>query len=209
MSALVRGVALGCLLLLLAACNPFNSQPKVDEIQIRRNQQPTQAYKIAVTIADAPGPFTVVSGGAAYVIANRACGKTDKWGGFTAVPNTGVSVELTKVSETRYEGMVYLDLLVNEDYYGKGVCRWEFNNTGVSFAASADKYATAFVPSLSASEVLAEKPVTTYFRKELYPQVTTLSHYSDLGQTDRSKFAAYITDAGLFTITMTATKVQP
>ncbi|GAB3374968.1 hypothetical protein GCM10027431_28170 [Lysobacter rhizosphaerae] len=210
-------LALSCLLpvLALAACHRFNgdaTEPQnTDELHVDLKPHPMLAYKITATIDDAPGPFAMVEGMGSYQVVNSdACGKRDKWAGLTTGLNTGVPFELIKVSDTRYEGTFYLDRLPDADYYGNGVCRWEFVAVSVSFSATGkDKNETTFEPDLSAKEVSAGGQKKTYFPKEFYLLPSGIENYSTIGQPDRSQFAPGITDDELFTITLTAEQVQP
>ena len=58
-------------------------------------------------------------------------------------------------------------------------------------------------------EVLEQKAVTAYSMKQSYPQDQTIEGFSEFGERDRSKFAPYITDNDLFTITLSAKELQP
>ncbi|NJC39416.1 hypothetical protein GGR60_003991 [Xanthomonas arboricola] len=64
----------------LAGCNPMNAASEKHETDAtpvdgepvyRKNPNPTQAYRITMTIEDAPGPFEWISGTAFYQITNH------------------------------------------------------------------------------------------------------------------------------------------
>ncbi|MEA9491761.1 hypothetical protein VDS11_21385, partial [Xanthomonas campestris pv. campestris] len=72
---------LSCLfLVLLAGCNPMNAASERqdtgdttadDDPVYRKNPHPSQAYRITMTIEDAPGQFEFVSGTAFYEMTNH------------------------------------------------------------------------------------------------------------------------------------------
>jgi hypothetical protein len=49
----------------------------------------------------------------------------------------------------------------------------------------------------------------TYFNKTGYPRIEDFPNYLDTGDTKRSGYGPGITDADLFTITLSARKVTP
>jgi len=216
--SLLARLALPFLLAALAACHPVDYFPKTvnarttpnGELQVDLNLQPKQAYKITATIANAPGPFAEVIGMGAYQAANpNTCGKNNKIAGVAPGISTGVPFALTKVSDNQYEGTMYTDRLQDADYYGRGVCRWEFVAASVSLRATGVEGETVFDPDLSAEEVVAQKSKKIYLLKEFYPRVADYDNFADSGQADRSSYAPAITDDELFTITLTAEKVEP
>ena len=86
------------------------------------NPQPKRAYRITLTLKDAPGAFALVEGRAQYDVTNEAeCGHVDPAAGVAERITSNEPFTLTKVSDTEYEGTVYLDLMQDQDYYGRGV----------------------------------------------------------------------------------------
>ncbi|MFB5204607.1 DUF502 domain-containing protein, partial [Stenotrophomonas sp. 3diitr2024] len=47
-----------------------------------------------------------------------------------------VPVELRKVADGEYRGTLYVDRMLDEDYYGRGVCHWEFTGAGAMLKAT-------------------------------------------------------------------------
>src|SRR3546814_16555518 len=107
--------------LALAACTPSGidmSTPASpsdaaargqDGATYRTNPRPTQAYRITMTITDAPGPFASMRALAQYDVVNKQClsPPKDNPGGHTApVPTQEVQTPLTRVSDNEYHGVV-------------------------------------------------------------------------------------------------------
>src|SRR3546814_7734565 len=99
--------------LALAACTPSGidmSTPASpsdaaargqDGATYRTNPRPTQAYRITMTITDAPGPFASMRALAQYDVVNKQClsPPKDNPGGHPAqVPTKDVEIPLTRVS---------------------------------------------------------------------------------------------------------------
>ena len=63
------------------------------------------------------------------------------------------------MSDTVYKGVIYADLMKDEDYYGLGICHWAV------VAASADLKikGTSLSPAIFHDDIVAQKSVATYF----------------------------------------------
>ncbi|KAF1718811.1 hypothetical protein CSC75_18085 [Pseudoxanthomonas wuyuanensis] len=197
----------------LAACAPVQDSPgsgeQSEEEPLRKiNPNPKRAYVITMKIEGAPGPFAVVEGVAHYEVENRECGRYLKFAGTFPRMTSSETFEMTRISENEYRGMVYADLILDEDYFGRGVCRWKFIGTDGFLRATADERDTRFRPGMNDDEVYAQKSVTTYFWKERYPRSQT-EDFPSFGYTDRTRFAPHILDNDLFTITLVSQEVQP
>ncbi len=211
-----------CLLLSLAvsACsasettmntdNPASPAPDAEqtalESRYKRNPNPKQAYQITLTLADAPGPFESVEGFAQYQAPD--CRYTvDKLAGVTATPQHNLPISYTKINDTSYVGTVFLDAMLDENYFGDGVCSWEFTSVHARLKASGAHAEAGFVARLIRDQVRMQKPVTTYLQKKFYPEDQEIQDLLVSGQTDREKMKS-IGDEDLFIITLTAKEVQ-
>jgi hypothetical protein len=207
--------------LALAACSPsrtdMTSQVSASEPVARKpagpayrqNPQPRQAYRITMTVENAPGPFAHMLGLAQFDVVNPEClpPPDDNNGHLWPVPTEGVEVPLQKVAEHTYSGVVYADQMLDEIYYGRGVCRWKLIQVQVQLKATGAKGETKFIPLLDSEELFAGEPQKVYFWKGYYPGTSdVLEEYPEFGQTDRTKMASEIRDEELFIITMTARK---
>ncbi|WP_299342411.1 hypothetical protein [uncultured Pseudoxanthomonas sp.] len=198
----------------LAACAPAqdtstSAEGGEDKPLRKLNPNPKQAYVITMKVEGAPGPFAVVRGVAQYDVENAPeCGRYLKFAGVYPDMTSMESFPLTRVSDTEYEGRVYFDLLLDEDYFGRGVCRWKFMQAQVALKATGGKQETEFLPYLRAKAVQAEESQTRYFWKGRYPRSQT-ENFPSFGQEDRAKFARGISDDDLFIIKLTSRKVRP
>lgn len=198
-----HAVLLPLLAVALAACAParndMSQPPGTSESgqeqspppRRKLNPAPQRAYRITLTIADAPGPFASVEGVAQYdVINDDQCGKRIEWAGVTPRITSNEAVELRKVSDSEYEGTVYADLILDEDYHGKGVCHWELTEVRARLRATGDETETRFVPDIVAQQVFAQQSVTKFFWSGYYPRATNSKNYPEFGSPDLSNVPA-------------------
>ena len=201
------------LVLALAACNPLSSFGNKPVSDYKINSSPEQRYDITMTIANAPGPFASMEGLVQYDVSNSLClpPPDSNPGGYSAHMTRHIPFVLTRVSETHYTGTVFADLMLDEDYHGRGVCHWKVVQARVHMKATGADGETLFIPSLSVENLFAGKAVTTYFLKKSYPRhpESTLENPVAFGQSDRSKMMSTIKDDELFTITLTPKEGQP
>ena len=208
--------------LALSACSPtdglFDSQraEQVTEAQetgspslrhkFRVNPNPKRRYDITMTIKDAPGPFGDV-GFSAHYIARNCMYWTDKFAGTTARPTHTIAMPFKKLDEATYLATVYLDAMLDEDYYGDGICHWELLEVAAGLEATGADGETGFGPDISPESIVAKESVTKYFWKGGYPR-SGVSNYADFGLSDAQKYKPDLRDE-LFTITLAAKEVQP
>ncbi|NJC39740.1 hypothetical protein GGR60_004336 [Xanthomonas arboricola] len=175
----------------------------------RKNPHPAQAYRITMTIEDAPGPFDWISGTAFYAMSNRdACTPIDRSLGFsTKQKEDAIPIHFEKNSDITYVATIYADGMIDADYYGKGICTFELNGVGISLRATGKKEETRFQPSLFKNEIYSPEPKVTYFWKERYPQAG-MDDFPDGGEARLDQF----NDAArknTFKVTLTTEKVSP
>jgi hypothetical protein len=206
-----RSLLLGIgVVLSLSACNlstPFGKKPVVD---YKQNPTPQQRYDITLTIADAPGTFASMEGLVQYDVVNEEClpPPGGNPGGYSSpIPTEDVPFALTQVSENEYKGTIYADMMLNEDYYGRGLCQWRLIQARVRMKATGAEGETLFIPGLSAAPLFAEKTKITYFWKDRFPRSET-DNYPDFGRNDRSEFKSELQQQ-LFSITITSRKGTP
>lgn len=222
-STFIRATLLPLLVMVLAACTPARNDMHTpaatqESAQVggatesprrKLNPYPKRAYTITLTIKDAPGPFASVEGVAQYDVENYfECGKIN--------PHTGVAYrmpslevfKMRKISDTEYQGTVHTDLIVDEDYFGRGVCRWKFTSVEVELKATGAQAETRFLPDMNDEQVLAGQSVTKYFWKENYPRVATYDRFPDFGSRDPAKIPSDRLSE-FFTLALSATEAQP
>ncbi|MGN6151191.1 MAG: hypothetical protein ACTHOH_04165 [Lysobacteraceae bacterium] len=176
-------------------------------IPVHEQPDPRQAYRLTMTIEDAPGPFGEVRGAVQYNVKNyRECGRVNpEVGAATAIVHLPEH-PWRQIAPNVYETTVHADGLLDEDYYGKGVCHWELRGASALLRATGDKRETRFLPAMDYDEIFAEKTKVLYFWKGGYPR-SGMENYPDLGEISIEKYGEDLRK-NLFSITLTAKKVQ-
>ena len=152
----------------------------------RVNPSPKQVFEVEFEIHDAPGPLKAVRGSVGYdaTQAPHCTFVTNAWAGTWGTPFKGLSLPVTPVGSHRFVMTVALDGMVDEDYYGKGLCRWAMVGAGAGFAASEAKEDTVYGVSLDAKEFVDGATYRQYFWKGDYPRLPGAADTSSAG--DRS-----------------------
>jgi hypothetical protein len=96
---------------------------------VQVNPNPMERYRFVLTLVDPPphGELKVTAYINYYIENNRRCIPSDKTkalGGHTQIVARKIPLDVTQISKTKYEATYYMDHFKNEDYYGKGICRW-------------------------------------------------------------------------------------
>lgn len=201
----------------LAACTPSgmdmtNTPPSAAapgaDASYRQNPAPKQAYRITMTVKGAPGPFGWMRPIAHYDVANRECLRPpkDNPGGRSApVPTAPTEFALQQTADGVYSGVVYADLMQDEDYTGNGVCHWELTSIVVQMKATGAEGETFFVPAIPGRKLAPGETETVYFNKQSYARKDA-SALGNPGLNDRSRFGPAIQDSDLFTVTFAVAK---
>lgn len=192
----------------LTACTqPMNNEARPE---YRENPSPRQAYRLTMQIDDAPGEFAWIHGFMQYDVVNREClppPKDNPGGRSSPVPTRSPQFVLEQVSPGEYTGIVYADGMIDEDYHGRGVCRWALQNVQVQLKATGAEAETLFMADLHGEEVLAGRPKTIYYWKGGYPEAG-IREFPDSGKTAADGFKPEIRSE-LFTITLAAEEMAP
>jgi hypothetical protein len=211
----------GCTLLaalVLSACHQIGNLFMTNDedeprIPVNNNPQPTRAYRLTMAIANAPGPFADVSGGVQYDVENAPeCGirnpATGTFSRMTHIPN----LEWRLTQPNTYESTVYADLLQNEDYFDRGICRWKLIGANATLRATGDEKETRFQPALDDDEIYGEMTKTLYFWKGGYPTDNPPPSdgrgFPEFGDADLDRVPAERRNE-FFIVTLTARKAQP
>ncbi len=192
------------------AANPASNAPdaRPGAGQFRRNPQPRQPYRLTMRIDNAPGPFAQVVAVAQFDVVNKEClppPDSNPGGHTSAVPTEDIEILLERVSDTEYQGTFYADQMLDEDYYGRGVCRWELVEARVRMKATGEEGESLFMPFIRKEQVLTSEQQTNYFSKSAYP-TTEGGGYPYVGRLDREHFGPTMRDSDLFTVTFTASQ---
>lgn len=145
------------------------------------NPSSRDAREFRVVVKDPPVRFTEANASVQYDVVNAAeCGKKNRLSGALPGIRSSEPVELTKISDTEFKGVVFGDLIQSEDYFGEGVCRWEMVQASVGFRASTDPFATWLVASLDADDIGKNVTQITYFWSGHYPNAE-IDNFADYG----------------------------
>lgn len=155
----------------LNACTERNnmSVQQQTEARFKLNPEPKQPYRIKVKINNAPGPMKPIND--MYIgYAARNCSYTiSRLAGATASPEKNIPIKMNLVGHDEYEVLFYADAVLDEDYFGEGVCQWKPENFGASFKATGKKEETEFNISDVMGNLEKEKTLTKYYWKRGYP----------------------------------------
>lgn len=147
------------------------------------NPAPKRGYVITMTLKDAPGPFASIEGVAQYDVENSAeCGKKLPVAGAFPRISTSEPFKLIRVSGEEFRGTVYADLVLDEDYYGHGFCRWKFASVSVHLSATADEADASFIPSIDSESVISSGSEVRYYWKSRYPRVADYDGFPVFGE---------------------------
>ncbi|MES2312334.1 MAG: hypothetical protein V4566_08575 [Pseudomonadota bacterium] len=184
------------LALISSACGSPMKTP-----DIKQNPHPKIRYEITMTIQGAPGPFDSINGDVQYGVANDHCVPLQPLSGARLSPDKHVPLVFTRVSGNLYKGTVYADLLQDEDYFGRGTCHW----TVVGATAVLKVKTTDFSPAVFHDDIVAQKPVATYFANGDYLAATKNSGDERViaGSPNRALYGSE-SRTDLFSITLTA-----
>lgn len=191
----------------------MNTDPAEQSVELKERPDPKRAYRIVMTIENGPGPLVPDPGSTQHDIANlQECGRINHNTGMAYHVNAHPQFEWKKMSESEYEGTVYADQMVDEDYFGRGVCHWKFTFANGSLSATGAENETRFQPTIEAEEIAAGKTVTWYFWKGRYPVDSPLPSngkgFSSSGYRSPEEFKAELRE-DLFSITLAAKEWQP
>lgn len=157
------------------------------------NPNPKQGYEITLTIKDAPGPFESIEGFMQYEVRGQddACAPmSEDMSGHTLRLSEDIPVIYFRVSDNVYRTTIYTDLLVDENYYGLGVCKW----TMVATRAELKGKEANFIATLRLDDMLSQKERTVYFWAKDYFDAS-IDNYASFGETDPNRFVGGKTNA--------------
>jgi len=176
--------------------------------QIRRNPKPTP-YEVTMTIENAPGPFGSIEGVMQYETRlNDLC--LPDLGGMAGTRmrlKEHVPVALEKVGENTYRGIYYTDLLVDEDYYGLGVCRWSMIAARVVLRAGKEDGEANFFENIFFDDLVSKDRMKVYFWKGRYPG-GQIPDMNIPGEEALEKFKPEVRDE-LFALSFDIRKLEP
>jgi hypothetical protein len=151
------------LLLSLAAVSACGSS--INTPDIKHNPNPKNRYEITMVIKDAPGPFDSVTGFMQYDVSNEQCAPFEKFIGiYRKPPGQNPPISFTRIGNDEYKGTLYLDLLKDEDYYGKGACHWSM----VAAIVRLKFQEGTFSQYILQEHIVSQQSTTMFFPKNRY-----------------------------------------
>ena len=135
----------------------------------RVNPSPRQALDIEFEIHDAPGPFADATSNVNYQSFNCSY-VTSEWAGTRGSPSKMISLPVTQVDKNRFVVTAYRDGLLDEDYYGAGVCQWTLTAVSIGFRATGAKDDTGYAVLLNAKDLQPGTEMRQFYWKGSYPQ---------------------------------------
>jgi hypothetical protein len=211
---LKQATATAALAVAMTACTPGAGEPRqLQESEYKINPAPQQRYELTMKLDNAPGAFGVIAAGVNYSAPNcyyyiptLVPHDVSDW------PKADRKIEMVQVSETEWRGVFYADAMLDQDDgSGKRTCHWKIDDAGVFLSASRAREDTSFRVDLSEKNLHSGEAVTEYFNKKNYPRALGIKDgeagYNSSGTVDRSQFNPNVTDADLFTITLSVRKL--
>ncbi len=160
------------LTLIFSACTSAMKTP-----ELKQNPNPKQRYEVTMSINDAPGPFDSITGYVVYQVLNDICVALQPGSGARLAPHLELPITLTRTGEF-YKGSFYADQMMDEDYYGLGVCKWALTIAGVKLKQRTNTFRAHL--AIDANNVISEQPGTLYFFNAIYTD-HTIDNYRDDG----------------------------
>lgn len=202
-----RMLSLALFAMITSACNNFTEEKMPHP---NYNQAPKHRYEIALILSDPPGAFADLKGFANYEISDRTClPPADNFQGVQNAPaSLSIPIEFSASGPGRYVGVVSADALVDEDYYGHGVCHWRMSSSHVRLTATGASGDTEFIAAIPQESIQRGESLELYYLKQFYPRVigTTLP---DHGTKDPAKQNPAIPANGWFSMSLSAKALAP
>ncbi|MCV2508841.1 MAG: hypothetical protein N4Q32_00155 [Neisseriaceae bacterium] len=140
-----------------------------DSAEFKLNPNPQQGYRVKVTISDPPGPLKLVNFFALYQALNCQY-TTNRLMGAVGSPEKDIDIKPQFSAPHQLEGIVYLDAMLDEDYYGQGTCEWKLTSVSAQFRASDNKDDTLFIIGGFKDELFPSQTMERYYPMINYPK---------------------------------------
>ena len=170
MTALITAAVFS--VLSLNACGGSEKSMSIQEqteARFQLNPHPKQAYRLRIKINDAPGPLKLIGKFGVGYKAENCTYIINKIEGAPAKPEKNLQTDIRQLGEFEYETVVYADALLDEDYFGEGVCHWQPEGFGFALKATGSPEETEFNFSDIMKYLLEKKTLTNYYWKWSYP----------------------------------------
>ncbi|RZL68016.1 MAG: hypothetical protein EOP77_02690 [Variovorax sp.] len=163
----MQRLAAATLLLLLTLALPACGQSMKKQPDVHLNPNPKLRYGVTLTIDQAPGPFESVIGYANFETGTDCVPEAPitaaNYGSKYPLDHS-VPVQLQPAGANTYQGTIFMDWPEDEDYFGLGICRWQFT----TFSAVMKVGEVSFSTNLWGKDVVANRLLTEYFARGHY-----------------------------------------
>ena len=171
----------------------------------RLNPAPQEGYEVTLKIENAPGPFKQIRWSALYQA--KGCNYVvNEWAGVRGEPEKVLELPFKEQADGSYVATVYLDAMLDEDYYGNGVCKWKLTSMGPIALATGNPKENSFTADLNAGEIQSEQALKFHYLNSYYPGGSSRS-LSLSGQRDVNVFAPEVREQH-FSMALESKRVQ-
>ena len=183
------------------------------EARFQLNPHPKQAYRLRIKINDAPGPLKLMGNFGVGYKAENCSYVINHLEGVSSNPKKDVENQVRQLGDFEYETVVYTDAILDEDYFGEGICHWKPDGFGVAFKATGHPEETKFNFGDFLDDLMEKKTLTKYYWKWSYPYFTredgSISpDFVNFGITSPELYSAE-EHKEMFTITVTLEEIKP
>jgi hypothetical protein len=134
----------------------------VPKIQIKNNPSARQRHELTFKFQALPGTISKLEASADFEVQNIDCVPVDyekAIGGVRLAPRHKLPLTYRQIDENTYTATLIPDALLNEDYYGLGVCEWGLSSATVHFYSPT----THFIGGLTAEQLQAGAQVVEHY----------------------------------------------
>lgn len=140
----------------------------------RANPSPVHGFDVVFEAHGAPGPFASFMANAHYQSFN--CNfVTSEWAGTRSQPTKTLPLVVSRLDPNRYQVSFYRDGMMDEDYYGKGVCKWTLTGVTLGLKATGSKDETSYAFDLAEDTWRDGGHEKLYYWAGSYPKMKTQS----------------------------------
>ena len=187
------------------------------KIPAKPSSQTGYHLKIKIKINDAPGPLKLMGNFGVGYKAENCSYVINHLEGVSSNPKKDVENQVRQHGDFEYETVVYTDAILDEDYFGEGICHWKPDGFGVAFKATGHPEETKFNFGDFLDDLIEKKTLTKYYWKGGYPYYKNQdgSIYRSNTMTDfgvsPDKLDIYTDEQrqSLFNITVTLEEIKP
>jgi len=132
------------------------------------NPDPRDAHNVTLTLDNAPEDLRPTGAHVQYRIVDTRCmPPVTNFAGVRSEPTAHhLDITLRRVDANTYVGSYFGDGLLEKDYYGRGICRWEVTLVGASLTTDKTRSFTYF----SISTTLKEDRTTVFAERDIRPR---------------------------------------